>query len=121
MSLYRDDLRDDLFFRQFLNWYIGKTIYIVIMGRVSEHWWDIGPWLMPKIEKLIIEKITITKHGVYINDSINVYDECLYIDKEEADAEYQSEKYYYNRKIKRTEDEFENYLKETGLYELFYR
>lgn len=113
--------RDDLFFRQFSDWYIGKTIYRVISGRVPNHWWDIGPWPMPKLEELIIEKIIITKHGVYINDGIDVYDECLYIDKEEADAEYQSEKSYYNCKIKRAEDEFKNYLKEIGLYELFYR
>lgn len=26
--------RDDLFFRQFLDWYIGKTIYRVISGMV---------------------------------------------------------------------------------------
>lgn len=57
--------RDDLFFRQFLDWYIGKTIYRVIGGRVPRHWWDIGPWPMPKLEEMIIEKITITKHGVY--------------------------------------------------------
>lgn len=113
--------RDDLFFRQFLDWYIGKTIYRVIRGRVPKHWWDIGPWLIPKLEELIIEKITITKHGVYINDSINVYDECLYIDKKEADAEYQSGKSYYNRKMKRAENEFKNFLKEHDMYELFYR
>ena len=113
--------RDDLFFRQFLDWYIGKTIYRVICGRVPRHWWDIGPWLMPKLEELIIEKITITKHGVYINDSINVCDECLYIDKEEANEEYQYENSYYNRKIKRVEDEFKKFLKEHDIYELFYR
>lgn len=83
---------DDLFFRQFLDWYIGKAIYRVIGGRVPRHLWDIGSWPMPKLEEMIIEKITITKHGVYINDNIDVYYECLYIDKEEADAEYQYEK-----------------------------
>lgn len=83
---------DDLFFRQFLDWYIGKAIYRVIGGRVPRHLWDIGQWPMPKLEEMIIEKITITKHGVYINDNIDVYYECLYIDKEEADAEYQYEK-----------------------------
>lgn len=113
--------RDDLFFRQFLDWYIGKTIYRVISGRVPRHWWDIGPWPMPKLEEMIIEKITITKHGVYINDNIDVDDECLYIDKEEADAEYQYEKSYYNRKMKRVEDEFKKFLKEHDMYELFYR
>ena len=121
MSLDKDDLRDDLFFRKFLNWYIGKTIYRVVDGRVPRQWWNIGPWPMPKLEEMIIEKITITKHGVYINDNINVYDECLYIDKEEADAEYQSEKSYYGRRMKRVEDEFKKFLKEHDMYELFYR
>ena len=36
--------RDDLFFRQFLDWYIGKTIYRVIRGRVPKHCWNIGPY-----------------------------------------------------------------------------
>ena len=53
--------------------------------------------------------------------NINVYDECLYIDKEEADAEYQSEKSYYGRRMKRVEDEFKKFLKEHDMYELFYR
>ena len=41
---------DDLFFRQFLDWYIGKAIYRVIGGRVPRHLWDIGPWPMPKLD-----------------------------------------------------------------------
>lgn len=35
--------RDDLFFRQFLDWYIGKTIYrvIVYLKRSEKHPWII--------------------------------------------------------------------------------
>lgn len=115
--------RDDLFFRQFLDWYIGKTIYRVIDGRVPRHWWDIGPWPMPKLEEMIIEKITITKHGVYINDNIDVdaYDGGLYIDQYEAYKVYQCKKSYYGRRMERVEDEFKKFLKEHNMYELFYR
>lgn len=65
--------RDDLFFRQFSDWYIGRTVYRIVEGQLQE---------------LVIEKVTITNRSVYINDDIDLYEETVYADKEEAEESY---------------------------------
>lgn len=65
--------RDDLFFRQFSDWYIGRTVYRIVEG---------------KLQELVIEKVTITNRSLYINDDIDLYEETVYADKEEAEEEY---------------------------------
>ena len=65
--------RDDMFFRQFSDWYIGRTVYRIIEG---------------KLQELVIEKVTVTNRSVYINDNIDINDETVYVDKEEAEESY---------------------------------
>ncbi|MCC2228518.1 hypothetical protein [Blautia fusiformis] len=65
--------RDDMFFRQFSDWYIGRTVYRIIEG---------------KLQELVIEKVTVTNRSVYINDNIDINEETVYVDKEEAEESY---------------------------------
>nr|DAW29374.1 MAG TPA: hypothetical protein [Caudoviricetes sp.] len=65
--------RDDMFFRQFSDWYIGRTVYRIIEG---------------KLQELVIEKVTVTNRSVYINDNIGINEETVYVDKEEAEESY---------------------------------
>lgn len=65
--------RDDMFFRQFSDWYIGRTVYRIIEG---------------KLQELVIEKVTVTNRSVYINDNIDINEETVYLDKEEAEESY---------------------------------
>ena len=73
--------RDDLFFRQFSDWYIGRTVYRIVEGQ---------------LQKLTIEKVTITNRSLYINDDIDLYEETVYADKEEAEESYELYKYLSN-------------------------
>ena len=70
--------RDDMFFRQFSDWYIGRTMYRIIEG---------------KLQELVIEKVTVTNRSVYINDDIDINKETVYADKEEAEESYKLYKY----------------------------
>lgn len=65
--------RDDMFFRQFSDWYIGRTVYRIIEG---------------KLQELVIKKVTVTNRSVYINDNIDINEETVYADKEEAEESY---------------------------------
>ena len=65
--------RDDMGFRQFSDWYIGRTVYRIIEG---------------KLQELVIEKVTVTNRSVYINDNIDINEETVYVDKEEAEESY---------------------------------
>jgi hypothetical protein len=65
--------RDDMFFRQFSDWYIGRTVYRIIEG---------------KFQELVIKKVTVTNRSVYINDNIDINEETVYADKEEAEESY---------------------------------
>lgn len=65
--------RDDMFFRHFSDWYIGRTVYRIIEG---------------KLQELVIEKVTVTNRSVYINDNIDINEETVYVDKEEAEESY---------------------------------
>ena len=65
--------RDDMFFRQFSDWYIGRTVYRIIEG---------------KLQELVIEKVTVTNRSVYINYNIDKNEENFYVDKEEAEESY---------------------------------
>lgn len=65
--------RDDMFFRQFSDWYIGRTVYRIIEG---------------KLQELVIEKVTVTNRSVYINDNIDINEETVYVNKEEAEESY---------------------------------
>ena len=62
-----------MFFRQFSDWYIGRTVYRIIEG---------------KLQELVIEKVTVTNRSVYINDNIDINEETVYADKEEAEESY---------------------------------
>jgi hypothetical protein len=62
-----------MFFRQFSDWYIGRTVYRIIEG---------------KLQELVIEKVTVTNRSVYINDNIDINEETVYVDKEEAEESY---------------------------------
>lgn len=102
--------RDDMFFRQFTDWYIGKTAYRILRGRYPRSWDSIGVWMPPRLQEFTIEKVSITNRSVYINDDIDLYEETIYTDREEAEESYELCKYDYEARLKSAKEEY-NLLK----------